>query len=262
MGDDNRWNDDQNRDWGDRYRREERADENRRYGAGDYEQARQDDRYGQRQRGEEGWSAYEPGRQSPDYNDRSGPRGWERAAEQGYGPRRENSGSEGQRRDFGGWDAPFGGHPMQGRETWERLRNEGRSFLDKTREEIASLASMFGSPKREDGGGERAQDAQPGQQAGAYRGLGPRGYRRSDERIREDVNDQLTEDPHLDASDIEVHVMDGEVTLNGQVRSRADKRRAEDIADRVSGVHHVQNNLRPDRDDRQRGQYRNEPPSI
>lgn len=35
-----------------------------------------------------------------------------------------------------------------------------------------------------------------------------------------------------------------EVTLSGEVSSRADKRRAEDIADSVSGVAHVQNNLR------------------
>ena len=36
----------------------------------------------------------------------------------------------------------------------------------------------------------------------------------------------------------------GEVTLNGRVRTREDKRRAEDLVDRVSGVTHVQNNLR------------------
>jgi osmotically-inducible protein OsmY len=34
------------------------------------------------------------------------------------------------------------------------------------------------------------------------------------------------------------------VTLNGTVNSRDDQRRAEDIADHVSAVKHVQNNLR------------------
>ena len=76
-----------------------------------------------------------------------------------------------------------------------------------------------------------------------YRGRGPRGYVRSDERIREDVSDFLTDDPYLDASDIEVVVGNGEVTLNGTVDSRTAKRRAEDIAANVSGVRHVQNNL-------------------
>jgi hypothetical protein len=34
------------------------------------------------------------------------------------------------------------------------------------------------------------------------------------------------------------------VTLNGEVSSREEKRRAEDLAESVSGVGHVQNNLR------------------
>ncbi|MDQ4134860.1 MAG: BON domain-containing protein, partial [Pseudomonadota bacterium] len=70
------------------------------------------------------------------------------------------------------------------------------------------------------------------------------GYTRSDERIREDVCERLTQDPHVDASDIEISVSSREVTLSGFVDSREAKRRAEDIADHVSGVTHVQNNLR------------------
>ncbi len=80
--------------------------------------------------------------------------------------------------------------------------------------------------------------------SGEHRGRGPRGYQRSDERIREDVNDRLTDDPLLDASGIEVEVSGAEVTLSGTVQRREDKRRAEDVAERVSGVAHVQNNLR------------------
>jgi len=80
---------------------------------------------------------------------------------------------------------------------------------------------------------------------GSGRGFGPRGYTRSDARIEEDVNERLSHGA-LDASDVEVSVKDGEVTLSGKVRSRADKRRAEDVADDVSGVKHVQNNLRAD----------------
>ncbi len=36
----------------------------------------------------------------------------------------------------------------------------------------------------------------------------------------------------------------GEVTLNGTVTSREQKRRAEDLVEDLSGVKHVQNNLR------------------
>lgn len=79
---------------------------------------------------------------------------------------------------------------------------------------------------------------------GQYRGRGPRNYRRSDERIREDVCDALTDDPMLDASNMEVTVKDGEAMLSGTVRSRQDKRRAEDIVERISGVRDVHNSLR------------------
>lgn len=79
---------------------------------------------------------------------------------------------------------------------------------------------------------------------GQHRGRGPKGYTRSDERIREDVSDCLTDDPHIDASEIEVSIQNGEVTLSGTVDSRFAKRHAEDLADDISGVTHVQNNLR------------------
>jgi osmotically-inducible protein OsmY len=79
---------------------------------------------------------------------------------------------------------------------------------------------------------------------GMYAGRGPRGYRRSDERIREDVNERLTDDWRVDASDIEVSVDNGVVTLAGRVGSRAEKRRAEDVAESVSGVTDVSNQLR------------------
>lgn len=77
-----------------------------------------------------------------------------------------------------------------------------------------------------------------------HRGRGPRGYKRADERIREDVCEWLTDDPHLDASNIEVAAKDCEVTLTGTVSSRQDKRRAEDLAELVSGVAEVHNRLR------------------
>jgi hypothetical protein len=82
---------------------------------------------------------------------------------------------------------------------------------------------------------------------GRYRGVGPKGYVRSDERIREIVCDDLMDDPWLDASRIEVTVKDGEVTLQGSVDSRDAKRLAEDLVERAGGVKQVQNNLRVER---------------
>ena len=93
-----------------------------------------------------------------------------------------------------------------------------------------------------------------------HRGNGPQGYQRSDERILEDVCDRLTEDRYLDAREITVSVQDGEVTLSGTVPMKRAKRRAEDCADDVSGVGHVQNNLRVQErsDDNLRSQERND----
>lgn len=82
-----------------------------------------------------------------------------------------------------------------------------------------------------------------------HRGRAPKGYRRSDERIREDVNDALTEDRMVDASEIEVEVSNGEVTLSGSVPERRMRRRAEDLVEAASGVSYVQNNLRVTRRD-------------
>jgi osmotically-inducible protein OsmY len=79
---------------------------------------------------------------------------------------------------------------------------------------------------------------------GPHSGRGPQGYRRSDERIREDVCDRLTQHGHLDASQIRVQVHQGEVTLQGTVDSRQAKRMAEDTAESVAGVHDIQNQLR------------------
>ncbi|MCO6187803.1 BON domain-containing protein [Rhizobium sp. L1K21] len=113
----------------------------------------------------------------------------------------------------------------------ERRRGSGdRDFWDKAGDEVAS---WFGD-----------DDAARRRDMDEHRGKGPKGYRRSDDRINEDVHDRLSDHPRLDASDITVTVKDSEVTLDGLVNERADKRRAEDCADSVSGVTHVQNNIR------------------
>jgi osmotically-inducible protein OsmY len=114
--------------------------------------------------------------------------------------------------------------------TDDRDYSRKRPLIDRASDEVAS---WFGD-----------EAAEHRRQMDQHRGKGPKGYVRTDERIREDVNDRLADDPLLDASDIEVTVSGGEVTLNGFVTDRQDKRRAEDLADAVSGVSNVQNNLR------------------
>jgi hypothetical protein len=88
------------------------------------------------------------------------------------------------------------------------------------------------------------QSAVPRPVPGPYFGRGPRGYQRSDDRIREDVCERLTDDSQLDASDIEVKVENAEVTLVGTVDSRQAKRMAEETAESVPWVKQVHSQLR------------------
>jgi osmotically-inducible protein OsmY len=79
---------------------------------------------------------------------------------------------------------------------------------------------------------------------GRYTGRGPKGYARSDERIEEEINEALARDPEIDASDIEVKVEKGVVTLTGTIDEREQKREIEDLVESVFGVKDVENRLR------------------
>lgn len=76
-----------------------------------------------------------------------------------------------------------------------------------------------------------------------FSGRGPLNYKRSDQEDQEDVNDRLTEHWGLDASDIVVQVKNQEVWLQGKVDSRRARRIAEELAESVSGVKDVKNDL-------------------
>ncbi|HLU07300.1 MAG TPA: BON domain-containing protein [Woeseiaceae bacterium] len=97
--------------------------------------------------------------------------------------------------------------------------------------------SGYGQPEGGPGHGNRRFDED-------YSGRGPRNYSRSDERIKEDICDELSSDRQCNAEDIEIEVKDGMVTLSGTVPSRKMKHRAEDIADAARGVKDVDNRIR------------------
>jgi osmotically-inducible protein OsmY len=118
-----------------------------------------------------------------------------------------------------------------GRERDRGRDRDERGWWDRTTDEISS---WFGDEEAER---RRRMDRM-------HRGRGPKNYTRSDERIKEDINDRLSDDWFVDASDIDVTVQSGEVTLMGTVDERTAKRRAEDIAESVSGVKHVENRIR------------------
>src|SRR5581483_10092019 len=82
------------------------------------------------------------------------------------------------------------------------------------------------------------------EESGPFGGVGPRGYTRSDPRIEEEVVQRLADADWVDASDIEVEVSDGVVTLSGEVETRDERRAAEELAAEVYGVVDVVNQLR------------------
>ncbi|HEY2051837.1 MAG TPA: BON domain-containing protein [Caulobacteraceae bacterium] len=269
MTDERRWAD-RDRGWRgdrDRYERGERGRQDERsfgsYSGGErYRQnesgrqsgGRMDYDAGNRGRfGRESWGGGEPYGASDwpnyatDYDSRLDYRsgGFYGEPDRGYGASRYRSGygsgaygSGYGREERSGWgSAPEYWRGEAGRGEYGRGYgyDEDRNWLDKAGDEARS---WFG-----DRDAERRRQMDHIRE-GEHRGRGPSGYRRSDERIREDVNDRLSDDSWLDATNIEVQVKDCEVTLSGTVHDRHDKRHAEDLADRVSGVRHVQNNLR------------------
>jgi hypothetical protein len=79
---------------------------------------------------------------------------------------------------------------------------------------------------------------------GRQGGRPPRDYRRADERIRDEICEMIVRETDVDASEVDLQVASGEVTLTGVVEDRSAKRTLEDVAERVFGVHDVHNNLK------------------
>lgn len=78
---------------------------------------------------------------------------------------------------------------------------------------------------------------------------GPRGYTRTDERIRDEICERLTFTSGVDVRDVTVEVEKGKVTLGGTVRMRSQKYDIEDMVDNTFGVTDVENNIRVQRQD-------------
>ena len=101
--------------------------------------------------------------------------------------------------------------------------------------EFYSVAGMYENPLLE-------------KHHGSHRGKGPKGYKRSDEWIRDDACERLTNHPLIDASLVDVQVKDGNVTLTGEVFDKRMKYMTEDVIEEVTGVKEIQNKLRVTRD--------------
>jgi osmotically-inducible protein OsmY len=244
-----RYQDREREDW----QRQDRRDEGYRSGRSDYEgeygqsgrgrdYGREESQYG---RGEE---MREGGYRGEGEYGRRG-QGWE-DQERGYGG--QSSGGQSWRGESGygrsGGGQGYGGRGYGGQQGYGGQWAQGGDWMrgDYDRSERAGARGETGYGSMGEGFGRSME--------GQHRGRGPRGYTRSDERIREDVCDRLTDDPSVDASEIDITVSNSEVTLNGTVGSREQRRRAEDCAEQVSGVTHIQNNVRVRKEEQGGGQ--------
>jgi osmotically-inducible protein OsmY len=211
----------------------ERGYSEREFGTGGgYDYGHEAERYGRggqdvgRERG--GWPG---GRESGAWRQERG--GWSGSRQSGWRGQEGGGWSGGGRGDYGFGEQRYAGEGDE----YGRYEEFG---------DAGSRSQSFGGMPR----GFGSQGSRRGQlmgQQGRFSGRGPKGYQRSDERIREDVCDRLMSDGEIDASNLTVQVKSGEVTLEGSVDSKEAKRCAEDIAEDVSGVREVQNRLRVER---------------
>lgn len=220
---------DTNRDYnqgGDQYRASGATGGNnlwgdRRYGGG----------YAQRRQFEEDQGAqdrYHSNRQWPEddsYPGRQNQGAWGVSNNRNYNEGRRSYNNQWDNRDYERRDDSRTGHGIgdSARNLWNRAKDE--------------VSSWFGDKDTE----HHRQENRP---MGPHRGKGPKGYQRSDNRIQEDVSDRFYEDDYLDASDVQIRVQNGEVILEGTVDSKQAKRRAEDIAESISGVRNVENHIK------------------
>lgn len=252
--------------------RESEYDRPSNVGGRDYDRGREDDqRYGRQERGYssdygQGYgygraSRYGEGRER-DVNRHSGYRSdnWDREED------RTRSYDSGYDRDYdqrGGWGRNAGGDrggygnegfsnrgygQQEGRgQGWERDYDE-RDMYDR-HHQFYGRGSNYGQQ-----GGASYGSGNQGRTftytemwliPGPNVGQGPKNYDPSSkDRLTEQVCERLSQHGGIDASNIEVKAENGEVTLTGSVGSREAKRMAEDVAESVSGVKDVHNQLR------------------
>jgi hypothetical protein len=212
-------------EYGEPYGRGYEEGSSQNYGQQDF---RHQQAYGQQEFGQPRYGQQEFGQQ------RYGQQGYR---QQGYGQQAFGRSPEG---GFSGQRGEQGRYSQYGRGP-EGFDRESRGY-----------GSEFGQGTQNFGGGSTYGETQRygesfgtvGRNRGRFTGRGPKGYIRSDDRIREDVSDRLEQHGEIDATEIEIRVSNGEVTLEGTVEDRRTKRMAEDVVENCPGVKQVHNRIR------------------
>jgi len=227
-----------------------------RFGNRDDEQRNRD---WQEQSGQRGSSGYSGGSESEQS-------GWRRDMDEdrwgqgGYG--QSQYGQPEQGGHGGGTTYGRGGSRGEQQRSYGEFRESGRSSSSQWRPEESSrerqqygrqyesqsfeqpyppgFQSDFGSAQRSRSGFGREGYAE----SGAHRGKGPKGYTRSDDRLKEVICEKLTDDPMIDASEISIEVTGQIVKLTGTVDDRSTKYEIEELVERCGGVKDIDNQLR------------------
>jgi hypothetical protein len=265
---DDRWRErNRNYDYGRRYRGQGSSDyDDWRYRRGNYDRSNYgwtgNERYGQGSygRGSRGYGQGGYGQGGSQYDDWRSQRGgydrgnygWSGSEPYGQGSYGRGSRDYGQGSDYGTY---YGGSSRSGRSGSYNYGRGGEYDEERYRRGYSGQQSDYndwddqGSDYDTESGWDSSSPSWTYTETwwivpGPHSGRGPQGYQRSDERVREDINERLTHHGQVDAQDIQVEVNNCEVTLKGTVNSRQAKRMAEDIADSVWGVQDVHNQLR------------------
>ena len=107
----------------------------------------------------------------------------------------------------------------------------------------------FGRPGENTWGEEQFRAERREEQGRRQTNSGPKSRRKSDESLRQEIREILTADPELEATDIEVEVEGGAVTLRGAVVDPDARLLAEELVESLAGVREVHNRLRVEREE-------------
>lgn len=234
----------------DAFRHEDAPVRDEAYESPSYGRDDQLDGYGPRQ------LAYESGEYRQPFSQRTSMRseGFSRQDPERYGSSQYANARYDQRER---WDSLWGPshypHPTSSGETWTNGSYGGDSNFGVGQGSGSPVGSDLGyeygganrPPLDRQFRGERSDGPAPyGSEPLPRYARGPRGYKRSDARIQEDLSERLHYLHDLDSSDVEVTVKDSVVTLTGTVPERTMRFRLENIAARCLGVQDVVNEVK------------------
>jgi hypothetical protein len=145
------------------------------------------------------------------------------------------------------WREEYGrGGPVRSDEPerdWFFERNASPAGSQSQREQYSDQHQLRRMSWRAAGAQDYPGGAYEALSAASHRGRGPKGYRPSDERLREIICERLTDDPFIDASDVTIDVRNCEVTVSGTVETRRMKFAIEDLIADVHGATEIHNLL-------------------